>query len=89
MAISSTPPTLALRQRSHNELTVHAIGCSTVTRDTVAEVLDLKGALNTRGKEAAERSDERRECSKYEDVELDGRNRDGTRELGPHGRDEG
>ena len=38
---------------SHDELTIHPVGHTSVTWDTVAEVLDLERSLETRGEEAS------------------------------------
>ena len=54
-------------------LAVHSISHSPVSRDAVAEILDVKGTLKSRSKEAAEWSDERRENCHDEDMEMVGR----------------
>ena len=47
-----------------------------MTRDAMAEVLDVEGALEARGKESAEGRDEGGEDSHDEDVALERRVRD-------------
>lgn len=64
-------------EETHDELAVHTVSNTTVAGDRLAKVLDLERALQTRGKESTERSDERGESSKGQDVELHGRNVDG------------
>lgn len=61
-------------KETHDELAIHAIGDTTVTRNRLAKVLDVEGALQTRGKESTERSNERGKSSESEDVELHGLN---------------
>lgn len=61
-------------EESHDELAIHAISDTTVARDRLAKVLDVEGALQTRGKESTERSNERGEGREAEDVELHGLN---------------
>ena len=51
-------------------LAVHAVGHAAVAGDAVAEVLDVEGALEARGEEAAEGRDEGREAGEDEEVEL-------------------
>jgi hypothetical protein len=58
----------------HHKLTVHSISHTSVPRDTVSEILDLKRSLQTASKESSERGDERCERCKNEDVELNRRN---------------
>lgn len=55
---------------AHDELTVHAIGHAAVSGDGVTEVLDLEGALQARGEEAAEGRDQRGEGGQGHGVEL-------------------
>lgn len=57
-------------EKSHDELAVHAVGDSTVTRNRVTKVLDLKGALEAGGKETPERGNEGSEGSEDQDVNL-------------------
>lgn len=51
-------------------LAVHAVGHASVAGDTVAEVLDVEGAFETRGEEAAEGSYEGREAGHEEQMDL-------------------
>ena len=51
-------------------LAVHAVRHASVAGDAVAEVLDVEGALEAGGEEAAEGRDEGREAGKDEEVEL-------------------
>ena len=53
-----------------NILAIHSIGHSPVSRDTVTEILDVKGSLESRSKEATEWSDKRCENGHNEDVEM-------------------
>lgn len=57
-------------EEAHDELTVHAIGHTTMPGNGVAKVLDFEGALESRGKEAAERRNQRSECGKDHGVDL-------------------
>lgn len=57
-------------EETHDELAIHTICHAAVPGDGVAKVLDLEGALETRGKEAAEGSDERREGRENEGVKM-------------------
>ena len=66
-------------EEAHDELAIHAVGHAAVTRDRVAKVLDVEGALEPRGEEAAERRNQRSEGRHDEDVELHGRDADGGR----------
>lgn len=75
-------------EESHDELTIHAVGHTTVTRDRVAKVLDVESALEARSEEAAERCDERCESRHDENVELHRRDADGRRQVGPVRRNE-
>jgi hypothetical protein len=68
------------RNRSHDELAVHAVGHAAVARNRVAKVLDLESALQTGGEEAAKGCDQRGECGENEDVELDGHDVEGPRD---------
>ena len=51
-------------------LAVHPIGHATVSGDAVTKVFDVKCTLESRSKESAERSNEGRETSQDEYVEL-------------------
>ncbi len=62
--------------RGRDVLAVHTICHTTVTRDTVTEVLDIESPLETRGEETTERRDEGRETGQNEEVELVRRIRD-------------
>lgn len=50
-------------EETHDELAVHTVGNTAVTGDGVAEILDLEGALQTRGEETSEGSDQGSESS--------------------------
>ena len=55
---------------AHDELAIHAISHSSVARNAVTKVFDIIRSLDPRGKEASERSDERRKGCEDEDVKL-------------------
>lgn len=59
-------------EEAHDELAIHAVGDTAVTGDRVAEVLELKCPLETRGKEAAEGGDEGSKGGEDQGVELHG-----------------
>jgi hypothetical protein len=61
------------RQSRVYSLAIHPIGHTTVSGDRVSEVLDVECALEARGKEATEWSDQRGECGHYQAVDLEGR----------------
>lgn len=63
-------------EEAHEELAVHAVEETAVTRETVAKVLDAGSALEARGEEAAEWSDKGRERGEDDRVELERRVRD-------------
>lgn len=73
-------------EETHDELTVHAISDTSVSRNRVAKVLDLEGTLKARSKETTERSDERSESGQVESVNLHRSNRE--REVGGIGEEE-
>ncbi len=54
-----------------------------MTRNGIAEVLNLKRPLQTGGKEAAKRSDEGSERGEDEGVELNGCDGELRRDMGP------
>lgn len=58
-------------EESHDELAVHAVGDTAVTRDRFAKVFDLESTLQARRKESPEGSNERGKRSESQDVELD------------------
>jgi len=62
----------------HHELAVHSVGHTTVSRDTMPEILDLKRSFQSACEESSEWSNERCECCKNEDVELNGCDYDGV-----------
>ena len=70
-------------EQPHNELTVHPISDSTMTWDTVTEVLDFEGSFETRREEAAEGSDQGGKGGEDKDVELHGRDVEGVFNVGP------
>lgn len=57
-------------KETHDELTVHAVSDTTMTRDRVTEILDLEGALEARCEEATEWRDEGSESSEDQNVDL-------------------
>lgn len=59
-----------VREESHDELAIHAIGDTAVAGDRLAKVLHVEGTLQARGKESTERSDERGKRGESKDVEL-------------------
>ncbi len=59
-------------QRAYS-LAIHPVGHSSVTRDTVAKVLDVEGPLEAAGKETAERRDQRSKGGHDERVQLERR----------------
>ena len=73
------------RNTAHDELAVEAIRRAPVARDGVAKVLDLEGALEAGGEEAAEGRDERGERGQDDHVELHGEDVDGVGEDGEVG----
>jgi len=70
---------------AHDELAVKSVGDSTVTLNRVAEILDMESALDAGCEETPEWSDQRGECRKEEDVELEGFDIDGSGYAGPSG----
>lgn len=68
-------------EEAHYELAVHAVGDAAVAGNGFAEVLDLEGALEAGGEEAAEGGDERGEGGEDEDVKLHGRDGEGDGRL--------
>lgn len=80
-------------EKAHDELTIHTVRYPAVARNRLAEVLDLEGALESRGEEATEWRDERGEGCEDKYVKLHWSNvkncRDGKgareREVGEHG----
>ena len=75
-------------EEAHDELAVHAVGHSAVTRDRIAKVLDVERTLEAGGEEATERRNQRSEGRHDKDVELHRRDADGGRQVGPVRRDE-
>ena len=78
-----------MREKSHDHLTIHPVGDPTVSRNGVAEVLDLERPLESRREEASERRDDARKRGKHEGVHLEPRRPDSLQaEQGPrHRRD--
>lgn len=74
-------------EEAHDELAVHTVSHAAVTRNGVAKVLDVEGALEARGEEAAERCNQRSEGCHDKDVELHRRDADSGRQVGPVRRD--
>lgn len=60
-----------VREASHDELTIHTVGHATVSRNRVTKVLDLEGALQSRGKETSKWGDKRGERCNRNGMELD------------------
>jgi hypothetical protein len=73
------------RNTPHDELAIKPIRRAPVTGDAVAKVLDLEGALEAGGEEAAEGRDERGEGGEDDHVELHGEDVDGVGEDGEEG----
>jgi hypothetical protein len=69
-----------MREEAHDELAIHAVRHAAVTRDGLAKVLDLEGALEPRGEEATKRSDEGGKRREDERVEL--HRREAQRDVG-------
>jgi hypothetical protein len=67
-------------EEAHDELAVHSIRDAAVAGDRFAEILDFERAFKARREEAAERRDEGGEGGEYEDMELHGRDVNGSRE---------
>mmetsp|Transcript_9529 Transcript_9529/g.24172 ORF Transcript_9529/g.24172 Transcript_9529/m.24172 type:complete len:234 (+) Transcript_9529:620-1321(+) len=61
-----------VRKHRHQHLAVAPVRHAAVAGDAVAKVLDLEGALEAAGKEAAERPDQRRKHSQRARMQLDG-----------------
>lgn len=59
-------------EETHYELTIHAVSNSTVAWNGITKVLDLEGTLETGGKEAPKRSDQRGKCGEEKDMDLHG-----------------
>jgi hypothetical protein len=72
-------------ERAHDELTVHAVGDAAVARDGVAKVLDVEGALDAGGEEAAEGCDQGGEGGQDQDVELQRLDLEAGWDAGPGG----
>jgi hypothetical protein len=70
-------------EETHDELAIHAVGHAAVTRNGVAKVLDVEGALQARGEEATKGCNQRSEGRHDKDVELHRRDADGGRQVGP------
>ena len=76
-------------EKTHNKLTIHAIRHAAMAGDAVAEILDVEGAFQAAGEEAAEGGDEGGEGGHDEDVALHGGDGEFGGQEGPVGRDEG
>ena len=72
-------------KKSHDELAIHAICDSTVSRDALTEVFDFEGALEAGSEEASKGRDERGECCEGEDMKLNGCDVEGTGVGGTEG----
>lgn len=72
-------------ERAHDELAVHAVGDAAVAGNGVAKVLDVEGALDARGKEAAKGRDQRRKGGEDQDVELQRLDVEAGRDVRPGG----
>lgn len=75
-------------KEAHDELAVHAVSHASVSGNGVAKVLDLEGALEARGEEAAKGSDQGRKGRDDDGVELDGLGGDAQRVLVAVGEEE-
>jgi len=65
-----------VRRKILNILAVHPVSHPPVSRDTMTEILDIKGTLKSGSEKAAERSDERRKNGHHEEMEVVGRIRE-------------
>ena len=57
-------------EENSDVLAVHTVRHTAVSRDAVAKVLDVEGALEARGEEAAERGYERGKAGEEEQMEV-------------------
>ena len=58
------------REESHDELAIHPVSNTTMPGNSVAEILDLEGPLETRCEESAEGRDERCKGRQEDNVQL-------------------
>ena len=65
------------RKKPHDELTVHTIGDSAMTRNRFSKIFDFESAFQTRSKETSKRGDQGGESREYKDVKLDGHDKEG------------
>lgn len=72
-------------KEAHDELAIHTVRDTAMARDRLAEILDLERPLESGGEEPAERSDERCEAGKNQDVELHRLDVDRFIQAGPLG----
>jgi hypothetical protein len=59
-----------IREETHDELTVHTICNTSMSRNRITEVLNLKGSFEAGSEKASEGSDQRSKCSEDQDVHL-------------------
>ncbi len=57
-------------EKTHDELTIHAIGDAAMAGNRFAEIFDVECPLESRGEKPSKGRDQRREGRKDEDVEL-------------------
>jgi len=70
---------------AHDELAIESVGNTTMSWNRIAEILDMERTLDSGCEETAEWGDERGECRKEEDVELERFNVDRCRHASPGG----
>lgn len=70
-------------KETHDELTVHSVSHSAMTRNRLAKILDFESSFETRSKEATKGSDERGERGENQDMELHGCNHESLFDVGP------
>jgi hypothetical protein len=86
--IRCSPLVVHVGKETHDELAVHTVGHTTMSRNGVTKVLDVEGTLQTRSEEATEGSNQRSKGSKDHDVELNRGDSDCGRQVRPVGRNE-
>lgn len=74
---------------AHDELAVHAVGHAAVAGNRVAKILDLKGALQAGGEEAAKGRDQRSKSGENKNVELHGLDGDAGGQVDALGQGDG
>lgn len=72
-------------EKTHDELAIHAVCHTTVTRNGVTEVLDVESALQARSEEASKGRNERGKGCEDEDMKLHGRHLEACRDVRPRG----